>query len=336
MSDTTATRAWARRLRLLRLLVQRRVLATSDAARYLDVSRKTALHDLARLSEHGVPLHHEGEGRERRWMLQETWHHLGLEVRFEDRLAMLFGRELVGSFLRLAELGEALDRLSHEVASLDAAPACGEPDLLRRFHCIHEPEKDYSAHRSTLQALVGALLQCRRVSFTYTGTGRDPACVPRAEPLTLLVYKRGLYLVAEKRGERRSYAIERMSDIEVHADLVFDYPRPSEYSPTAFLGGRFGLYVGAEEPDEVHLRFAREVRTVVETRRWMPGQRVVPRADGGCDLFFTATGHELASMILGFGDKAEVLAPAWLRERVAGELRRAVAFYDRAPEPDQD
>jgi len=39
-------------------------------------------------------------------------------------------------------------------------------------------------------------------------------------------------------------------------------------------------------------------------------------------------GRELVRLVLEFGPTAEALAPAWLREAVARELRGALDLYD--------
>jgi hypothetical protein len=77
----------------------------------------------------------------------------------------------------------------------------------------------------------------------------------------------------------------------------------------------------------VVLRFRPEVRRLVESRRWMPGQVVTPLPDGGCDLCFTGTGPELVPLVLSFGRQVQVIAPDWLRTRVLAELEEALAGY---------
>ena len=60
----------------------------------------------------------------------------------------------------------------------------------------------------------------------------------------------------------------------------------------------------------------------------MPGQTVVDRPDGGCDIRFEASGLELVRPILGYGDMVEVIGPPSLRFRVRELLEGALALYD--------
>lgn len=308
------------------MLIQRGSVTTAKAAQITGADRRVALDDLKALEQHMVPVSPRGDGRDRQWMLQDAWRAVGLPIGLRERLAMRVGRELVGGFLHHTEVGEALERLDLELSHLDAE-AGDRDELGRRFHFIHEPSKDYSRHREALELVIEALLGSHPLSFDYRSPGRAPKPYPRIEPLTLIVYKRGVYLACERRRRFRTFAVERMSAVAIHRDERFAYPRPSEYDPAAALDGRYGLTSDDRAPERVVLRFEREVRTFVETREWVPGQRVRPHPDGGCDLEFDASGRELVSLVTSFGDKVEVMEPEWLRERVRDELERALARY---------
>lgn len=321
--------AWTRRLLLLRILLQRGEVSTARAAAILGVDRRVARKDLEALSQHGVPLGHEGEGRARRWVLQDAWRHVGLEVRFVDTLALLFCREIAGGFLRGTPIGAALDRLSDQIAALRDDKSEQPAFLERRFHCVHEPEKDYQEHTATLARIIEALLYGVQVSLVYRHArdGREEE-FPSAQPLTLLVYKRGLYLVIERRDERPLLAVERIVHFELQGDVRLAYPTPAQYHPARLLEHRYGVTSAGHPPSEVRLRFDAKVVEYVATRRWAADQRIEALPDGGCELSFVATGRELVPLALGFGDKVEVLAPAWLRAAVRSELRRASSQYD--------
>lgn len=324
---TAAEAAWKRRLQLLRVLLTRGTMATADVARTLGVDRRRALGDLRALERHGVPIAQRGDGRSTHWALSSTWRFVGMEFGLQERLAVLVGRELVDSFLHDTDFGDAMRKLDAHLDSIDADSHMRIRELARRFICIHEPEKDYRAHRAALDVLVTALLGGYRVRFTYkTASGKETAYQGVA-PLTLAIYKRGLYLFFRRQGRYRFYAVERMQDVQGQPHLTYEYPRPSEYDPWAVLGQRYGLTDDGRDPEPVHLRFTAPVKTFVTTRKWSKDQQIVARDDGGVDLLFNSHGNELVSMVLGFGDTVEVLAPPWLRERVVAELRGALQKY---------
>ncbi len=323
--------AWTRRLRLLQLLLHRGRIATRRVAMALDIDRRTALEDLKSLESHGVPLSPQGEGREREWVLEESWRKIGLRVGFDERLSLLFGRELVDSFLRETDLGEAITRFDQQIEAMSNEGERPEQELGRRFIYVREPEKDYASHRALIRDLVEAIVGGYRVSFCYKHA-RPPKSTTRydsAAPLTFAIYKRGLYMICERRGERTLHAVERMSDLTSHPNRTFDYPIASDYDPRGLLGKRVGLADDGREPEQIRLRFHPAVRQYAERRRWMPDQEVIPLDDGGCEIRFAAHGRELVSRVLEYGDKVEALAPQWLRDAVLEELRGALKNYER-------
>jgi predicted DNA-binding transcriptional regulator YafY len=77
----------------------------------------------------------------------------------------------------------------------------------------------------------------------------------------------------------------------------------------------------------VRVFFDDKVSRFVRRRRWHPTQEV-KRVPNGIELAMEVSGTvELVSWVLGFGDQAEVLEPASLRDQVAAELGRASARY---------
>jgi len=319
---------WTRRLRLLQLLLRRGHITTSQVTQALGLDRRKALQDLKALERHGVPVRHEGEGRDRRWVVEEAWRQVGMDIGLEERLSLLFGRQLVESFLRDTDIGEAFARLDRQLEAMGAEVEA-ERDLARKFIYVREPEKDYSGHKAIVQELVEAVVQARYVSFTYDrARSGETLRFEAVAPYTIAVYKRGLYLVSQKRGATELHAVERIRELTVHRDIAgFDYPRRSEYDPRRLLGSRYGLTSDSAPPEIVHLRFDARARVYATARRWMPEQEVIERDDGGCDIIFEANGLELIDPILRYGDMVEVLRPASLRRRVREMLSNALAQY---------
>ena len=88
--------------------------------------------------------------------------------------------------------------------------------------------------------------------------------------------------------------------------------------------------IADQEPVEVVIRFAPTVAARVQEARWHPSQQVVGRGRrlarrGGRRSPGTI---EVRLWALQWGDDAEVLAPASLREDVAATVRRSAARYE--------
>lgn len=323
--------AWSRRLKLLQLLLHRGRIQTADVSRALDIDRKIALDDLKKLELCGVPMSPVGEGTGRTWVLEESWRKLGLVVGFEERLSLLLGRSLMESFLGGTDLGAAMRKLDTQVEAMSNDGLRLDKELARRFLYVREPEKDLSAHKDTVNTLVEAVMRSHRVSFLYqhARAPRDTVAVSHAAPYTLVVYKRGLYVLVDCRGEVTLHAVERILEITSHPEQTFEYPWTSDYDPQKRLAKLVGLAHDGSPPETVRLRFTPEGRPYAEARVWMPGQRVEPREDGGCDVVFEAAGLELLARVLEYGELVEVISPESLRSRVRDTLARTLARYEQ-------
>ncbi len=76
------------------------------------------------------------------------------------------------------------------------------------------------------------------------------------------------------------------------------------------------------------MRFDPVVRRTVTRRTWHPTQRFRD-LDGKLEMTLDPHGwEEMVSWVLGFGEKAEVVEPKAMREKVAKAARGAAALYD--------
>ena len=77
----------------------------------------------------------------------------------------------------------------------------------------------------------------------------------------------------------------------------------------------------------VRIFFDEKVKRFVMRRKWHPKQQIKTVA-GGVEFSTEVEGTlELESWVLSFGDKAEVLEPASLRDSIAKQLSQACARY---------
>jgi len=336
MERTAIHAAWVRRLRLLGFLMRKGFAQTADAARYLDVDRRTALADLTALEKHDVPLRaHPEDTRDpdRTWELMPSWRTTGVDVTLNERLALLLGREVLEPLIGGSELGLALSTLEHELASFARGVEGTDQELLRRFHFIQEPSKSYAAQGPLVSELVGAIAGAYRVTLDYhAATRAAPRSHARACPLTLVIYRRGLYVFVKlASGRIVALSVDRIGRLAPHHDDPFDYPTRGKWDPARHLASRFGLHPGKDGVRRVRLRFEAASRAYAIERRWMPDQVVEERPDGGVDVVFDAEGDELAYRILEWGEHCEVVEPPALRARVLELARAVVRRYEAGP-----
>ena len=89
--------------------------------------------------------------------------------------------------------------------------------------------------------------------------------------------------------------------------------------------------MSGEGVSEVILRFSAAVKPFVMESQWHPSQRILVTPDGGC-LFQVQVSEplEMQPWIRSWGAQVEVIAPEWLRERIACDLQQAAQQYRSA------
>lgn len=121
--------------------------------------------------------------------------------------------------------------------------------------------------------------------------------------------------------EPRVLAIQRMKSVSTQrrtAKSLPELPLPSDDA--------FGFI--RSEPFQVCVRFAPPVSRYIRERMWSGDQTLCELEGDTVELRFTARSHaEVRGWIMGFGSKAEVLEPAWLRSRLAEEGQLLVNLY---------
>ncbi len=296
--------------------------STATVADRLGCDPGRVLDDLKMLQAMGLVIR-EGRGRGTRWRLRDGL--LVVARGMLHRIAQEVGLELV-AFLR----GTALD--VGRVAPPEGLPSRYRSNLARKLRVLHEPARDYSGCTDTLEQVVDALLRERTLDFDYRGVSSRRR-YEGFRPLTLVVYRRALYLLgrgAEEPGSIR-LSVDRMHGVRVGAPFAY----PHDWSPDEVLHPWFGIF--ADGPlGPIHLRFAPHAAPYVRARCWHPSQRIEERPDGGVDLHLHTGGTELVRWVLEWGAAVEVVSPSWLRDRVVAELTGALSHYlDAAPAADR-
>jgi predicted DNA-binding transcriptional regulator YafY len=279
----------------------------STLARALDAQVRAINADLRDLHAAGrvLPL---GEGKARRWYTQALERPAGIL----DRIALRLGRDVL-VFLDGTALSEVFDRLD------------GQPhgrDLDRKFVHLQEPARSYASQAEVLDEVLEALIPSRWLEIRYrSSSGEERA--QRVRPLTLVVYRRALYLLAlDEREEVLRLAVDRIGTAE--AGAKFGYP--ADWDPQQELSPYFGIHK-SRSPERVVLRFAADKAELVRSRVWHRTERQRVLEDGRIELVMRVGGVELVRFVLEWGPYCEVVGPAWLRAEVVRELRSALANY---------
>jgi len=205
--------------------------------------------------------------------------------------------------------------------------------LDRKLVSIAFAEKEYRGHETTVDVILRALVDQRRLRIDYRGKRGEGRLHP-FDPYTLAVHRGGLYLVGFSHTYDRiiTLAVERIRRATLLAER-FDYPR--SWNPRRHRRRVFGLMAGEETTVEVAIHDP-DAAILIRARRLGLDERFETRADGSmwmrCRVRGTA---ELASWLLSFGPHVEVLSPPGLRRAMAQQLQAALARYAEVLSGDQ-
>ena len=182
----------------------------------------------------------------------------------------------------------------------------------------------------TFDTIAEALSLRRELHFDYHSHERglahwkvQPRCLVRQDGVWYLLCHRG----SSKYGYTLS--LSRMSKPRL-GDKTF----APEEGPMLrdSLSSSIGIFGGRGE--RVRLRFQGVAARLVGEMALHESQEMEPFGEDGLELTMeVAVNPELERWILGWGEQAEVLESAALREKIIGRLRQTAARYEAAPSP---
>jgi predicted DNA-binding transcriptional regulator YafY len=188
-------------------------------------------------------------------------------------------------------------------------------------------KRDDGLWTKVFAALTTAWAERRKVRIRYKkedGSESDRVVWPLFIEPTPTAHS--LYLIAfdEKAREPRVFRLERIKGVTI-LENRFDPPLGS--SIRKMLGQAWGIWT-SQHPVKVVLRFTPRVAERVASTTWHESQELKHLPDGGVEIrLVIAEPIEIRPWILGWGKECEVVAPAELRESIAGELEEAFAAY---------
>jgi predicted DNA-binding transcriptional regulator YafY len=300
-----------------------------DVAERFRVNPRTALRYVQALQRAGEPLYEELSGKRKVWRLMPTARRQSITLTTAQMVALFLSRR-VFDFLAGTGFKEDLDDVFGKLeATLRRKDFAAVRNLDRKVFDVNEARHLYEGRLEDVNDIMTALLREERLRVTHEGVGGGRKTFV-LEPYTLLIYKKGLYLAGRSEGhggELRTFALDGFREIEWLRGQRFDYP--ADFHPAQLTEGAFGLIRG-KEATRVRIWFDEKVARYVQRRQWHPTQRFKKAKAGGIEMTMDARGTtEVVSWVLGFGDKARVVAPPALVASVTGELERAGALYAR-------
>lgn len=316
--------------RLLRLLQTLQSDSGQDATRLAEscgVCRRTLFRDLETLKSAGVPVEYNREDKRYRvagghflpptnFTAEEAFSLICLaEQSANDEMPAFLAPAGVAARKLLAAMPDELrDQFRSLTGSVHLRPTARNP---------------LAEKQSVYQLLVDAQAARRAVDLEYGSLTEWETIHTRLRPYELLFDRRSWYVIGRSslHKEVRTFNVSR---IEQATPTDQAFRRPKGFSLDRYLRNAWRLIPEPGPDSEVHVRFQSVVAHNVSEVRWHATQRCEWRDDGSLDFYATVSGlSEVSWWVLGYGDQAEVIAPAELRKLVARRAANMMNLYGR-------
>jgi predicted DNA-binding transcriptional regulator YafY len=184
------------------------------------------------------------------------------------------------------------------------------------------PAKNYTAHATTIDQLVTAAVECRRVLMRYHSMRTDQTQERFFEPYNVYFDPDGATLKVigydHQSKEIRLFSIDHVRGLSLTAE---SFARPSDWNLHDYLD-RYCFNGIHGEPLTVRLRAYGQTARVFAERRFHRSQTWLERSAEATTIEMTvARGRGLERFILGWIPDIEVICPVSLREAIARTLQ---------------
>ncbi len=291
--------------------------SAAELAAQFRVNRRTVYRDIDFLSAQGVPLWQQ-EGL---FGLNRTRYLATVRLTYQEAIALVLAGLLLARTLdeRNPHVIDALRRLATTLPDIPGAQ-------LKRAAGRVEGYRYNSAQVAVLETIAEGWGSGRKVNIAYRSPRSGELRQHVIAPYALEPTASGIYIICHDdwAGDIRTFKLARLESASL---LDEAYSIPPDFDPEEHLAGSWGIMSG-EGVSEVILRFNAAARPFVAERQWHPSQQIQAAPDGGCLLQVQVSEPlEMLPWIRSWGAQVEVIAPEWLRDRIAGDLQQAAEQY---------
>jgi proteasome accessory factor B len=290
------------------------------------VSRRTIFRDLDVLRQAGVPLSFdEASGAYR---ISGTYFLPPTNFTTEEALAVMVLCYELGTRRRLPFYEAAASAAMKLESSLPGRVRERLRDATAAVHINMQPGAVLDGKQPMYQQLLACVATRRAARITYDSLSDGGVIRLKLSPYRLLFSRHSWYVIGRSSLHRevRTFNVSRIQNLEL-LDEEFHLPRG--FSVDRYLGNAWHLIPEPGPDQDVAIRFAPLVARNVAEVAWHKTQRVVQRDDGSIEFHVRVSGlNEISWWILGYGDQAEVIKPARLRQLIADRASRLVEMYN--------
>lgn len=179
-----------------------------------------------------------------------------------------------------------------------------------------------------LATVMEAMKKNRLLEITYKGFGSESEHTFPVAPYCVKLFRQRWYLVGNKvdKGEIRIYSLDRVLEAQL-TDAPFSYPK--DFSPEVYFEGCFGIIRGDGTGIEmVKIKVNAKQANYLRSLPLHPSQEETEsNADYSIFTLHVRPTFDFQQELLWNGDTLEVLEPLWLREEIAGVVKRMGEMY---------
>jgi len=314
--------------RIDRLLRENRLVTIDRFLDELSVSRATFKRDLEYMRDRlNAPIEWDRETGGYRFVepagAAPEYELPGLWFNQSEILALLSMESLLEE-IEPGLLGPRLEPLKARLVSLIESTSHSANDVRERIRVLRMGSRSRKIRH--FEPVAFALMNQRKLHIDYFVRSRDELTHRDVSPQRLVHYRDNWYLDAwcHQADGVRSFALEAVEAAQVLEQAARQVP---ENDLDRLLGAGYGIFSG-EKVKWAKLRFSAQRARWVAAEEWHPQQRAAFDDAGRYILEVPySQDPELMMDILKHGSEVEVLEPADLRKRIAGQLAAAAGQY---------
>lgn len=247
----------------------------------------------------------------------------GIWISPEELQALLTARHILAN-VQPGLLEDELAGLQSRIGQLLQQEGIDFSSQPGRVHIRHDAGRPVPGR--LFESLLKSLFDRRRLWIRYHGRRRDDVSEREVSPQRLTAYRDRWYLDAwcHRSDGLRSFAVERIQELRPLAESADELSAAdlSEHYDRAY-----GIFSGPAE-HQAELRFTAEAARWAAEEHWHPQQQIEHLGDGSLLMRLPfGNSRELEMDILRYGPDVEVVAPKFLRYRVAALAAATAELY---------
>jgi predicted DNA-binding transcriptional regulator YafY len=320
---------------LVVMLFQGKTLYKESIADLLDVSKRTASRYVNNLKKLDIPLDEEDTPAGTRLYLAQS--EKGKHLLQIDNLEAISINIALSIFNEFNEdiLFDKLKGLKTKIETLISAKNNNEYDEIsenwkdRKFLALSFLPLKYNIENeensSSFEQVITALYDEAQLEFKYPDKKKMKK--RKVNPLTLVYYKGGFYLLAnDTKNQDHPFCFSLSKMKNAQADQLKAADIPKEWNPALEFNKSSGMLPGDEL--KINLTFENELHDYVVFRKW-PEKTNITKNEYDFNLETTIiVNNELLKWIIGFGDKVKVNSPTEVIEKIKSHLKKTLDLYE--------